>query len=53
MEQDYPHQAQLVELRFFGGLNQHEAADALGVARSTVQRDWLFAKPWLAGAVAP
>jgi len=53
MEKDYPRQAQLVELRYFGGLSEHEAARALGIARSTVQRDWLFAKAWLAGAVVP
>jgi len=38
---------QLVELRFFGGLTEEEAAQVLGVSRATVQRDWAFAKRWL------
>ena len=40
-------QAKLVELRFFGGLTQHEAADLLGVSRRTVAGDWAMAKAWL------
>ncbi|MEM1182806.1 MAG: sigma-70 family RNA polymerase sigma factor [Acidobacteriota bacterium] len=42
-----PRPAQLVELRFFGGLSEGEAADVLGISRSTVARDWRFAKVWL------
>jgi RNA polymerase sigma-70 factor, ECF subfamily len=41
-------QAQLVELRFFGGLSIEEAAGVLGVSRSTVKRNWNLAKAWLA-----
>lgn len=40
--------ARLVELRFFGGLSIDEAAHALGVGHSTAERDWKFAKAWLA-----
>ncbi len=40
-------QAQLVELRVFGGLNFEEAAEALGVSLATVKRDWLLARAWL------
>ena len=40
-------QAQLVELRFFGGSTLEEAADALGVSRATAARDWATAKSWL------
>lgn len=40
--------AQLVELRFFGGLSESEAADSLGVSRSSVTRDWRMARAWLA-----
>jgi RNA polymerase sigma factor (TIGR02999 family) len=36
--------AELVKLRFFGGLTQQEAADALGVSRSTADRLWVYAK---------
>jgi RNA polymerase sigma factor (TIGR02999 family) len=39
--------AQVVELRYFGGLTEREAADALGVSVSTVKRDWEFARAWL------
>ena len=40
-------QAQIVELRFFGGLSVEEIADVLGSSRSTVKRDWNVAKAWL------
>ena len=43
-----PQQAQLVELRFFGGLSIEEAAGVLGVSRTTVKRNWNLAKAWLA-----
>jgi len=43
-----PQQAQLVELRFFGGLSIEEAAEVLGVSRTTVKRNWNLAKAWLA-----
>ena len=40
-------QAQIVELRFFGGLTVHEIAGALKISRATVKRDWATAKLWL------
>jgi len=40
-------QAQVVELRYFGGLSIEEAADALGVSHATVERDWRTARLWL------
>jgi RNA polymerase sigma factor (TIGR02999 family) len=40
--------AQIVELRFFGGLSIDETAEALKVSPETVMRDWKFAKVWLA-----
>ncbi len=43
----YPRQGELVELRFFGGLSEDEAAQVLGVSRSTLSRDWRFARLWL------
>src|SRR5215217_4571437 len=43
----YPRQAQLIELRFFGGLTVEETAAVLGVAPITVKRDWALAKAWL------
>ncbi|MEZ5066898.1 MAG: ECF-type sigma factor [bacterium] len=42
-----PRLARVVELRFYAGLNVDEAADALGVAASTVKRDWRKARAWL------
>jgi len=37
----------VVEMRFFGGLTVEETAEALGVSRDTVIRDWQFSKNWL------
>jgi RNA polymerase sigma factor (TIGR02999 family) len=42
-----PRQAQVVELRYFGGLNEEETAEALKVSLRTVQRDWNLARLWL------
>lgn len=39
--------AQLVELRFFAGLTQDEAAEALETSVATAARDWSFARAWL------
>lgn len=39
--------AQVVELRYFGGLNQDEIANMLKISAVTVRRDWTFAKAWL------
>ena len=40
-------QARVVELRYFGGLSEQEAADVLAVSRATVTRDWQVARAWL------
>lgn len=42
-----PRKAQVVEMRFFGGLSVEEAAEALNVSTVTVKRDWRVAKAWL------
>jgi RNA polymerase sigma factor (TIGR02999 family) len=39
--------AQIVELRYFGGLSEAEVAQVLGISRSTVTREWQIAKGWL------
>ena len=44
---EYPRKAQVVELRFFGGLTNVEAAAVLKVDERTVKRDWEFARAWL------
>jgi len=40
-------QARVVELRFFGGLSNEEAAEVLGISLATVKRDWALARAWL------
>lgn len=42
-----PRKAQVVELRFFGGLTAEEAAEFLGISGVTVMREWARAKAWL------
>jgi RNA polymerase sigma-70 factor (ECF subfamily) len=42
-------QSRIVELRFFGGLNEEETAEVLSVSSRTVRRDWVVAKAWLHG----
>ena len=42
-----PRAAKVVELRFFGGLENEEVAEALGVSPATVKRDWAIARAWL------
>jgi RNA polymerase sigma factor (TIGR02999 family) len=39
--------AELVKLRFFAGLTIEEAAQALGIATSTAEKDWAYARCWL------
>ncbi|MFO1225832.1 ECF-type sigma factor [Roseateles sp.] len=42
-----PRAAKVVELRFFGGLENEEVAEALGISLATVKRDWTLARAWL------
>lgn len=42
-----PRQAEIVELRFFGGLSVLEIADALAISEKTVKREWAMARAWL------
>jgi RNA polymerase sigma-70 factor, ECF subfamily len=42
-----PQQGRIVELRFFGGLNVDETAEAMGISERTVKREWRLAKAWL------
>jgi RNA polymerase sigma-70 factor (ECF subfamily) len=42
-----PRQAQIVEMRFFGGLSMEEVADALGVCKRSVESEWTMIKAWL------
>jgi RNA polymerase sigma factor (TIGR02999 family) len=42
-----PRRAQVIELRFFGGLTVEETAEVLHVSPQTVMRDWRLARAWL------
>ncbi len=42
-----PRKAEVVELKYFGGLNYEEIAEVLKVSAMTVRRDWEFARAWL------
>ena len=42
-----PRKSEVVELRYLGGLTVEETAEALGVSRDTVLRDWQMARVWL------
>jgi RNA polymerase sigma factor (TIGR02999 family) len=44
-----PRGSKVVEMRFFGGMTEEEAAEVLGVTPRTVKRDWNVAKAWLHG----
>ena len=47
LEQHSPRRAELVKLRYFAGLTIEQAAQALGVAPSTANAYWVYAKSWL------
>jgi len=45
--QQHPRQAQIVEMRFFGGCSEEEIAGILSISERTVKRDWRIARAWL------
>ena len=45
--QTYPRKSEVVELKFFGGLETKEISEVLQISEKTVLRDWNFAKLWL------
>jgi RNA polymerase sigma-70 factor (ECF subfamily) len=47
LAQIHPKKSEVVELRYFGGLSVEETAEVLNISRSTVIRDWNFARAWL------
>jgi RNA polymerase sigma factor (TIGR02999 family) len=49
----HPQKSRVVELRFFGGLSIQETALILEVSDSTIERDWKFARAWLAREIKP
>ena len=48
-----PRRAQVIELRFFGGLTIEETGQVLQVSAQTVMRDWRLARAWLARELSP
>lgn len=48
-----PQQAEIVRLRFFGGMNIEEVAEHLGIGTATVKREWAMARSWLNRELAP
>jgi RNA polymerase sigma factor (TIGR02999 family) len=51
LEQERPHLAQLVKLRYFAGLTMPQAAEMLGTSQRTAERNWTYAKAWLFEAI--
>jgi RNA polymerase sigma factor (TIGR02999 family) len=51
LEQESPQKAELVKLRYFGGLSHQEAALALGITRATADRYWAYARVFLYSAI--
>ena len=49
--QTYPRKSEVVELKFFGGLDMKQISKVLEVSEKTVLRDWNFAKLWLCRAL--
>jgi hypothetical protein len=47
LEAEDPVKARLVELRFFAGLSNEQAAEQLGIATATATRYWAFSRAWL------
>ena len=47
LEELFPRECRVVELRYFGGLTEEEIAETLDVSSRTVRRHWRFARHWL------
>ncbi|HVG23463.1 MAG TPA: sigma-70 family RNA polymerase sigma factor [Thermoanaerobaculia bacterium] len=52
LEQIFPQQARMVELRFYAGLTIDETAAVLGVSAATISREWTMARAWLRRAMS-
>jgi len=48
-----PRAARVVELRYFAGLTETEAAEVIGISVATLKRDWDFARAWLLRRLEP
>ena len=47
LAEDRPRLARIVECRFFAGYDAAQTAEALGISKRTVERDWVTARAWL------
>ena len=47
LEESDPRSAQVVKLRFFGGLTIKQTAEAMGISTATADNDWAYARSWL------
>jgi RNA polymerase sigma factor (TIGR02999 family) len=47
LEAEDPRKAQIVTMRYFGGLQMKQIAEELGISRATVDREWRFTRAWL------
>jgi RNA polymerase sigma factor (TIGR02999 family) len=47
LEQIDARQAQIVEMRYFGGLTVEQTAEAIGISEATIKREWTLARAWL------
>jgi RNA polymerase sigma factor (TIGR02999 family) len=52
LARQYPQAAEIVKLRFFAGMTLDKAAETLRLSRRTANRQWGFARAWLAAALA-
>ena len=52
LEEAHPRAAQVVELRYFGGLSNEEIGQSLDISPATVKRDWVAARAWLYGQLS-
>ena len=50
---DDPQAAELVKLRYYAGFTIPEAAELIGVSRSTAYEHWAYARAWLFGQLNP
>jgi RNA polymerase sigma factor (TIGR02999 family) len=53
MAREHPEKAELVKLRYFAGMSLAEAAAALGISTATADRQWRYARAWLARHLRP
>lgn len=53
LEKLFPEKALLVKLKYFAGFSVQDAADLLGVSKSSAERSWVFTRAWLLSRLRP